>query len=54
MSGAASEVPVSSVSAAAGWAWHDQGAVLLGGDLDDGLQQPQGRRVGGHDGGGLR
>src|SRR5580692_9447706 len=34
---------------------HDQGAVLLGGDLDDGLQQPelQRGRVGGHDRGGL-
>ena len=33
----------------------DEGGVLLGGDLDDGLQQSQlqGGRVGGHDGGGL-
>jgi hypothetical protein len=35
---------------------HDQGAVLLGGDLDNGLQEPEleGGRVGGHDAGGLR
>ena len=35
---------------------HDEGAVLLGGDLDHGLQQPQlqGGWVGGHHGGRLR
>ena len=34
---------------------HHEGAVLLGGDLNDGLQEPelQGGRVGGHYGGGL-